>query len=133
MSMDAADAMDGDMPEIVGGLGIPYLYRYWGRHGPLSTGPTAEPRADNGEWDLENTLLSGLGLNLLETSRFLHGQERPGFDAFEQWILKTNGGAMEEERLTRLRDALAGKSVGSAAGCLGRCGWVDYGRAGVLG
>lgn len=118
MSMDAADAMDGDTPEIAGRLGIPYLYRYWERHGPLSMGPMAKPLADNGEWDLENTLLSGLGLNLLETSRFLHGEDRPSFDAFEEWILNSNGGTVEEERLTRLRDALAGRPVGSAAGCL---------------
>ena len=99
-------------------LGIPYLYRYWELHGPLSMGPVAKPNKDTGEWDLENTLLSGLGLNLLETTRFLHGTDRPGFDAFEEWILSLNGGAIEAELLTRLRDALAGKLVGSAAGCL---------------
>jgi len=116
--MDEAGTIDGELTETVGRLGIPYLYRYWERHGPQSIGPMAAPIKDNGEWDLENTLLSGLGLNLLETGRFLHGQDRPGFDAFEEWILKTNGGTVEEARLTRLRDALAGKLVGSEAGCL---------------
>jgi ectoine hydroxylase-related dioxygenase (phytanoyl-CoA dioxygenase family) len=106
------------MSERGGRLGIPYLYDYWERHGPLSMGPMAKRIKDTGAWDLDNTLLSGLGLNLLETSRFLHGTGRPGFDAFEEWILRLNGGAVEEERLTRLRDALAGKMVGSAAGCL---------------
>jgi ectoine hydroxylase-related dioxygenase (phytanoyl-CoA dioxygenase family) len=118
ISMDAAGTVDGEILETVGRLRIPYLYRYWERHGPPSMGPGAKPHADNGEWDLENTLLSGLGLNLLETSRFLSAAERPGFDAFEEWILRLNGLAVEEERLTRLRDALAGKPVGSAAGCL---------------
>jgi hypothetical protein len=102
----------------LGRVGIPYLYRYWERHGPLSARPMAEPLKDSGEWDLENTLLSGLGLNVLETSRFLNGTDRPGFDAFEEWILELNGGAVEVERLARLRDALAGKLVSSAAGCL---------------
>jgi ectoine hydroxylase-related dioxygenase (phytanoyl-CoA dioxygenase family) len=123
IAMDGAGTVDGETPGKLGRLklgrlGISYLYRYWERHGPESMGPTARPRKDNGEWDLENTLLSGLGLNLLETSRFLHGLDRPGFDAFEEWILKTNGGAVEEARLTRLRDALAGRLVESAAGRL---------------
>ena len=63
-------------------------------------------------------MLSGLGLNILETGRFLHSASHTGFDSFEQWIIETNGGAIEEARLTRLREALAGKPVGSAAGSL---------------
>jgi len=35
----------------------------------------------------------GLGLGLYETLQFLHGQ-RPGFDAFQDWILARNGGAV---------------------------------------
>jgi hypothetical protein len=79
---------------------------------------TVKPTEDNGEWDLEKTLHSGLGLNLLETSRFLHVHPPPDFAAFEDWILSTNGGAIDELRLTRLRDALDGRPVGSAAGRL---------------
>lgn len=106
------------MPENSGHLGIPNLYRYWEQHGPPSLGPVTMPRQDTGEWDAENTLLAGLGLNLLETSRFLNRLDRPEFGAFEDWILELNGGAIEEERLTRLREALAGRHVGSAAGPL---------------
>jgi len=115
---NGAATPESETTQTPGQLGIPYLYRYWELHGPLSMGPVAKPNKDTGEWDLENTLLSGLGLNLLETTRFLHGTDRPGFDAFEEWILSLNGGAIEAELLTRLRDALAGKLVGSAAGCL---------------
>ena len=118
ISTSVATTSDEEMPNHRSLLGIPYLYKYWERKGPLSRTSTSKPDRDNGEWDLENTLLSGLGLNLLETARFLHGPDRPGFDAFEEWVLKTNGGAIAEERLTRLRDALAGKPVASAAGCL---------------
>ena len=118
ISTNGAATPESETTQTPGQLGIPYLYRYWELHGPLSMGPVAKPNKDTGEWDLENTLLSGLGLNLLETTRFLHGTDRPGFDAFEEWILSLNGGAIEAERLTRLRDALAGKLVGSAAGCL---------------
>jgi ectoine hydroxylase-related dioxygenase (phytanoyl-CoA dioxygenase family) len=99
-------------------LNIPYLHRYWQRHALPAAEKTAKPLEDAGEWDLENTLLSGLGLNLLETSRYLHAQTHPDFNAFEGWILETNGGTIEEARLIRLRDALEGKPVGSAAGSL---------------
>jgi hypothetical protein len=118
ISTDGAEALETDTATTPGRLGVPHLFDYWERYGPLSMGPMAKANRDTGKWDLDNTLLAGLGLNLLETSRFLHGTDRPGFDAFEEWILKLNGGAVEEERLTRLRDALAGRKVGSAAGCL---------------
>jgi hypothetical protein len=111
-------ALETATADKIGRLGIPYLHRYWERHGPPNIGALAMPVEDTGEWDLENTLLSGLGLNLLETSRFLHGTDRPGFGAFEDWILELNGGAIEKDRLTRLQEALVGKGVGSTAGCL---------------
>jgi len=101
-----------------GRLGIPYLYAYWHRSWLKSREPASRIPAEEGEWDLDNTLLSGLGLNILETSRFLFGPGNTGFDSFEEWIIETNGGSVEEARLARLRDALLGKPVGSAAGCL---------------
>jgi hypothetical protein len=109
-------------PENGGRLRIPRLYRYWQRHmervGATTAPGTARPVEETSEWDLDNTLLAGLGLNLLETSRFLHGQPAPGFAEFEEWILDLNGADLDEASLTRLRDALDGSSVGSAAGCL---------------
>lgn len=101
-----------------GQLKIPYLQHYWQRCGAGLTEPTANGHPEPPEWDLDNTLLSGLGLNLLETTRFLHSASHTGFDSFEEWIVATNGGAIEDERLSRLRDALAGLPVASAAGCL---------------
>ena len=115
---DEAGTTDGGLTEIVGRLGIPYLHRYWERHGQKCIGSVSGPLGDNGDWDLENTLLSGLGLNLLETYRYFREQNQPDFYRFEDWIVKTNGGAVEEARLTRLRDALAGRVVSSEAGCL---------------
>jgi Phytanoyl-CoA dioxygenase (PhyH) len=102
----------------LGRLKVPYLHRYWQRCWLKLKEPVARPLRDHGEWDLENTLLSGLGLNILETERFLYSPNHTGFDSFEEWIVETNGGAIDEARLTRLRDALAGKPVASAAGCL---------------
>lgn len=100
--------------EQVGRLGIPYLYRYWQRADTARTGR----REDTGEMDLDYTLLAGLNLNILETARFLNPADRPSFEAFEDWIVATNGGAMDEAELARLRAALAGERVGSSAGNL---------------
>lgn len=97
-----------------GRLQIPYLYRYWQR----ATEPQSGPRPDTGEWDLDCTLLSGLGLNVLETGRFLNPADRPSFEAFENWIVEVNGGSLDAAELDRLRNALAGHPVGSAAGRL---------------
>jgi hypothetical protein len=118
ISTNIVAATETGIPEGGGRLRIPYLYRYWQRHVELDAQPKAKPRPDHGEWDLDNTLLSGLGLNLLETSQYLHGQGRRDFAAFEGWILQTNGGTLEEPRLSRVRQALEGMLVGSAAGCL---------------
>lgn len=100
--------------ELQSRLAIPHLYRYWERRIAASAGP--EP--DHGERDLDATLLSGLGINILEATRFLNPQTRPTFEALEDWIVETNGGSMDEAELERLRDALAGVAVGSAAGPL---------------
>jgi len=101
-----------------GRLQIPYLHEYWQQSWLKIKEPAAQPVSVHGELDLENTLLSGLGLNILETLRFLHSASNRSFECFEEWILETNGGAIEEARLTRLRDALAGHFVASAAGRL---------------
>ena len=98
----------------MGRLGLPFLFRYWERANAASTGRQKE----TGEWDLECTLLAGLNLNVLETVRFLNPNDHPSFEAFEDWILATNGGAMDEVELSRLRRALAGERVGSPVGGL---------------
>ena len=104
----------GQPVEGMGRLGIPYLFRYWQRANAAYAGQ----REERSEWDLDCTLLAGLNLNVLETARFLNPHDRPGFEAFEDWILAANGGAMDEAELARLRAALAGDTVGSAAGSL---------------
>jgi phytanoyl-CoA dioxygenase PhyH len=99
--------------DMSGRLKIPYLHSYWLQMMTPSTGA----RPDNGQWDLENTLLCGLRLNLLETQQFLRFV-RPDFDSFEQWILEKNGGSIEKSWLVRLRDALNGKTANSPVGDL---------------
>lgn len=87
-----------------------YLRDYWERK---------VQRRGGGEddWVLDQTLLCGLRLNLLETVRFL-SQGSPSLEEFEGWILELNGGAIEEAALKRLRAALAGEPVGSEVGGL---------------
>jgi hypothetical protein len=118
VSNAAVTTVEAGAPESQGRLKIPYLHRYWQRCWLKARQPAADSGQNLGEWDLENTLLSGLDLNILETGKFLHSADHTDFDSFEQWIIETNGGVIEEARLTRLRDALAGKPVRSAAGCL---------------
>lgn len=92
------------------GLGVEYLRGYWQRSRHL---PDAPPAAE----DLDCTLLNGLRLGRLETMRYLH-QQRPTLEEFESWIMQQNGGAMDEQALTRLRRALEGETVGSEVGAL---------------
>lgn len=106
--------MTAEAAEVTLRLNIPYLYTYWLR----AMAPTTKFRDEAREWDKENTLLSGLRLNLLETQQFLYRPDRPSFEEFEAWVLEINGGALDEAGLTRLRDALDGKPVGSPAGNL---------------
>ncbi|MGH9607642.1 MAG: phytanoyl-CoA dioxygenase family protein [Terracidiphilus sp.] len=97
-------------------LQIPHLERYWRR---MTSGASAPKTGeDGGEWDLDNTLLAGLHINLREAATFINQPPTPTLEAFEAWVLGVNGGAIDEPRLRRLRDALAGKPVGSPAGCL---------------
>jgi hypothetical protein len=60
---------------------------------------------ENPDGDADTILLHGLGLNLLETYRFLYGANGD-FDAFEQWILEKNGGEVSAERIARINTAL---------------------------
>src|SRR5579871_1415866 len=85
-------------------LGIPYLFHYWKR----ANAAYDRQGEDTDCWDLDCTLLAGLNLNVLETARFLNPKDRPGFKAFEDWIIATNGGVMDQTELVRLRAALAG-------------------------
>jgi hypothetical protein len=94
------------MVESRGRLEVPLLYEYWEQCWRQLKEPMGKPVEKLVAWDLQNTLMSGLGLNVLETSRFIYSTRNTSFDAFEEWIVEINGGAIEEERL---------------AGCVGRC------------
>jgi hypothetical protein len=95
-------------------LGIEELHTFWSK--TLHEAPSGEVMP----WDVQNTLLAGLGLNHLEVLRYLR-TERPSFEAFAAWIVAlhedTFAGFAESER-ERLRRALAGDTVGSPIGAL---------------
>lgn len=111
MSIPAAAQLVGR----IGRLRIPYLYRYWQR---ANATYGRQGKDVDHSWDLDCTLLAGLNLNVLETARFLNPSDRPSFEAFEDWIITTNGGVMDEAELACLRSALGGDRVGSAIGGL---------------
>jgi Phytanoyl-CoA dioxygenase (PhyH) len=48
------------------------------------------------EWQLDNTVLSLLGIGLLPTYSFLHEQQ-PDFTAFEKWVAAHHGGTVPVE------------------------------------
>jgi hypothetical protein len=86
-------------------LCVPRLGHLWTR---LTRNRTTSGAGDMPEgWDLDNTLLSGLGIGLFETMRYVY-TEAPSFERFERWILEANGGAIAPERIARLNAALAG-------------------------
>ena len=89
---------------------IPYLRGYWERtlmlHG-----------AQRGAVDLDDTMLSGLRLNVRETLQYLHGQ-RPALEEFEAWIAERNGGRVAAADVERLRRAMEGEVVASEVGSL---------------
>lgn len=100
------------MVEVAASLDIEELHAYWAcQCAPGSAAPLPQ--------DVVKTLLAGLGLNVLETLRYLH-HERPSYRQFEVWISERNGGELKEASIHRLRRALAGETVGAEVGNLDR-------------
>jgi hypothetical protein len=92
----------------LGLLGVAHLKRLWSRY--LAHRLAAAPPENNGEWAADNTVLSGLGLNLHEAMRYLYANG-PSFEQFEEWILDRNGGSIEPARVERINAALKGNSA----------------------
>jgi hypothetical protein len=85
-------------------IAIPHLHDLWRR----ICQENAQSLGDH--WVADNTLLSGLGLNLQETLRYLY-LETPTRDQFEQWVIERNGGAIRQERIDRINAALEGRTL----------------------
>lgn len=89
-------------------IAIPHLHGLWSRICEERTRDLEE------HWVADNTLLSGLGLNLHETLRYLYA-EVPSRDQFEQWVLDRNGGSIAQERIERINAAIRGQAYEAAA------------------
>lgn len=84
-------------------LAVPHLRRLWSR---LCENPSGKPPPfDPVEAAADKIAIWGLGVGLHETLQLLYGQ-RPGFDAFQDWILARNGGALEPARIAWVNDRI---------------------------
>lgn len=90
-----------------GALGVRHLKRLWASRLAARQGQPTPPERQT-EWSLDMIFLCGLNLALEETSQYLM-QTAPTFDAFEQWVLGKNGGALDPRQVARLNAAAAGE------------------------
>jgi ectoine hydroxylase-related dioxygenase (phytanoyl-CoA dioxygenase family) len=84
-------------------IAVPHLRRLWSRLCADMAGKP--PPFDPVEAAADKLAIWGLGLGLHETLQFVHGG-RPGFDAFQDWILARNGGAVEPARIAWVNDRI---------------------------
>lgn len=98
-------------------LGIPHLRDLWSRtlaKRSSASAPTAETSdaTDSVEsrFDRDKLVIHGLGLSLREALTFLY-ERAPTFEAFETWIIATNGGSVDPHVVARINAALSGAPV----------------------
>ena len=96
----------------MGDVTVPHLHRLWSRTCGNKPGKQS---GDPVEAAADKIAIYGLGLGLYETLQFLHGK-RPGFDAFQDWILARNGGAVEPARIAWVNDRIRRLADESRAG-----------------
>jgi len=95
--------------EDIGKIGIPHLKRLWSRAQSVRTTGLADQTTDG---EADTIVIHGLGLNLLETYRYLYGfadGRTPDFAEFEQWVLDKNSGSISPDRISRIKASLAGE------------------------
>ena len=98
--------------EELGSLGVAHLKRFWSRY-VANRSAAAPPDGGVNEWAADNTVLSGLGLNLHETLHYLYSAA-PTFEQFEQWIRERNGGAIDPTRIQRINAAFRRSGRGAS-------------------
>ena len=82
---------------------IPHLKQLWSK---TITGANIAG-GDNNELELDAALIDILGLGLLPTYQFLH-QQKPSYEAFEQWVIEQNGGAISAETMQKCNQLFGG-------------------------
>jgi hypothetical protein len=99
--------------EELGALGVVHLKRLWSRALRARSGPP--PDADgNGEWDRDDLVVRGLGLNLREAFTLIY--VAPDFAAFEAAVAERAGDALDPSNVARLNAALRGADPGPPPG-----------------
>ncbi len=90
-----------------GALGIYHLKRMWSRTMAARQGrffPTSQH-----ERHLDHLVIHACGLGLEQTASYL-GRAAPSFEAFERWLVATNGGVAPEQ-VARINAAVTGDSM----------------------
>jgi hypothetical protein len=98
----------------MGDVTVPHLQRLWSR--TCANKPGKQP-FDPVEAAADKIAIYGLGLGLYETLQFLHVR-RPDFDAFQDWILARNGGAIDPARMAGVNDRIRRLADDGAAGAV---------------
>lgn len=82
-----------------------HLKRLWSRYvaGRFAQAPPGE----ESDWAADNTVISGLGVGLHETMRYIYSSA-PSLEEFEAWVLTQNAGSIEPARIERINAALTG-------------------------
>jgi hypothetical protein len=109
--------------EEVGTLGVVHLKRLWSRtlRGRAGLAPSTDELR---EWDRDDLVVMGLGLNLRETfDRLHHGA--PAFAAFEAWVAQRAGDALAPAHRARLNAALRGEPVAASSPAAQRAPVLD--------
>ncbi|MFZ2406224.1 MAG: phytanoyl-CoA dioxygenase family protein [Methylobacter sp.] len=85
-----------------GELGVLHLRRYWSKR-LLEVEGLLDQNSVQDEYELDFTLMQGLGLGIVEPPEYLFNQ-RPDYTAFEQWIVQKLGGRPDRALVERLND-----------------------------
>ena len=80
-----------------GSLGVLHLKRYWDKNLLKRSGKLAKDAFPE-EWNIDNTLLSVLGLGLEQTVTWLYNTN-PDFKTFEDWIVAVNNGELSGNKI----------------------------------
>jgi hypothetical protein len=102
-------------PEDLGALGVVHLKRMWSRTVRSRETGGARPNDGPREWDHDDLVIRGLGLNLREAYSLVH-ETWPSYDAFEAAVAARVGDELRPENIARLNAALRGADVGAPPG-----------------
>lgn len=92
-----------------GSLGVCHMKRYWQKHQARKKG-LLKGNALQNEWRLDNVLLAVLSLGLEQTTKYLY-TENNLFEEFEQWVLHTNNGTLDQDKIVTFNTYFTNKDA----------------------